>query len=60
MPEYIDPATILRRLPYQGPVTFWRAPNVQVAAAIAERLATYRGDGSEERLVVGQWLATLD
>jgi agmatinase len=29
MAEYLDPATILRRLPYQGPVTFWRAPNVQ-------------------------------
>lgn len=24
--EYIDPATILRRLPYQGPLSFWRAP----------------------------------
>jgi agmatinase len=29
MAEYLDPATILRRLPYQGPLTFWRAPNVQ-------------------------------
>jgi agmatinase len=29
MAEHIDPATILRRLPYQGPLTFWRAPNVQ-------------------------------
>ena len=25
MPEHIDPATILRRLPYQGLMTFWRA-----------------------------------
>jgi agmatinase len=29
MPEVIDPNTILRRLPYQGLVTFWRAPYVQ-------------------------------
>jgi agmatinase len=29
MPEYIDPATILRRIPYQGLVTFWRAPYLQ-------------------------------
>lgn len=29
MPEYIDPTTILRRLPYQGLVTFWRARHTQ-------------------------------
>src|SRR3954447_25407830 len=29
MPEVIEPNTILRRLPYQGLVTFWRAPYVQ-------------------------------
>jgi agmatinase len=29
MPEVIDPNTILRRLPNQGLVTFWRAPYVQ-------------------------------
>jgi agmatinase len=29
MPEYIDPATILRRLPYHGLMTFWRAPCAQ-------------------------------
>ena len=27
MPEVIDPNTILTRLPYQGLVTFWRAPS---------------------------------
>lgn len=29
MPEYVDPATVLRRLPYQGLTTFWRASQVQ-------------------------------
>jgi agmatinase len=29
MAEYIDPATILRRIPYQGLLTFWRAPHTQ-------------------------------
>src|SRR5262245_26950185 len=29
MPEHIDPATILRRLPYQGLMTFWRASYAQ-------------------------------
>jgi agmatinase len=30
----IDPSTILRRLPYQGQVTFWRAPNVRDLAGV--------------------------
>jgi agmatinase len=34
MPEHIDPATILRRLPYQGLVTFWRAPHTQDLGAV--------------------------
>jgi agmatinase len=29
MPGHIDPATILRRLPYQGLMTFWRASYAQ-------------------------------
>ena len=29
MPEYIDPATVLRRLPYQGLTAFWRTSHMQ-------------------------------
>jgi agmatinase len=29
MPEHIEPSTILRRLPYQGPLSFWRASSTQ-------------------------------
>jgi agmatinase len=29
MSEHIETSTILRRLPYQGPLTFWRAPSTQ-------------------------------
>jgi agmatinase len=29
MSKHFEPSTILRRLPYQGPLTFWRAPFTQ-------------------------------
>jgi predicted ATPase/class 3 adenylate cyclase len=68
VPEYIDPATMLRRLPHQGPVTFWRAPSVQdpgqltvmFCDLVGSTALSARLDPKDMRQVIASYHACID